>query len=192
MKKKLTIALLLVTISTASRLWLHQFLPGTPHIYITLAGSRQPIFMMDMFFVVAITSLLAGRYLGRIYALLVPLTSMLITDLLLGNTWIFIFTWSGLIVLGGAGFFSKKQSVSTFIGVSLIGVLFYDLWTNFGCWLGWYNHTPEGLLLCYTMAIPFMLWHVTSILMFLPISILPFENKITIKTIKQMVQRITT
>lgn len=190
MKRKLAVAVLLVVISVAARLWLHKFLPATPHIYITLAGTRQPIFMMDMFFVVAVTSLLAGRYLGRIYALLVPFISMFITDLLIGNTWIFIFTWSGLILMGSVGVLSKKQSIPRFIGLSLTGILCYDLWTNFGCWLGWYNHTPEGLLLCYTMAIPFMFWHVISTVVLLPICTLPFEKSTRLRNVKPKVKQI--
>ncbi|MDH7507388.1 MAG: hypothetical protein QHH15_06370, partial [Candidatus Thermoplasmatota archaeon] len=74
-----------------------------------------------------------------------------------------------------------------------------DLWTNFGTWLGgWgYSYTWEGLALCYTKAIPFMLWHLLSttiamILVIVPIIYLK-EQKITLPEFKitQIEKKIT-
>ena len=68
---------------------------------------------------------------------------------------------------------------------SFVGILIYDLWTNFGTFLGgWYTHTWEGLVLCYTNALPFMLWHLLSTTIAMTLVIVPIvylkENKITL------------
>ena len=176
MRKKALIAASLIFIGVAARLWLYKFLPSTPHIYITLAGIKQPLFMMDMFFVIAAISLIGGRYLGGYFSILIPLSIMAITDLLIGNTMIFLFTWSGFALLGSIGYLSRTKNVFHFFGYSAAGVIAYDLWTNFGCWIGWYSHDINGLLLCYTLAIPFMLWHLMATMAILPLFVAPFEK----------------
>jgi len=184
MKKKLLIALTLLFIGIASRLWLYNFLPSTPHIYITLAGIKQPIFMMDIFFVIAAISLVAGRYLGSYFSFLLPLSIMAVTDIIIGNSMIFLFTWSGFTLMGSIGYASRQRKMLSFFGFSIIAVIAYDLWTNFGCWLGWYSHDLNGLLLCYTLAIPFMLWHLVSTLAILPLFSLPFEKANVVTNVK--------
>ncbi len=176
MKKKLLIAGILLFIGIAARLWLYNFLPSAPHIYITLAGAKQPIFMMDVFFVIAAISLVAGRYLGSYFSFLLPLSIMAVTDIIIGNSMIFLFTWSGFAIMGSIGYASKRKSMLQFFGFSILAVVAYDLWTNFGCWLGWYSHDLNGLMLCYTLAIPFMLWHLVSTLAILPLFAIPFEK----------------
>ncbi len=130
---------------------------------------------------------------------------MIITDLVIGNNWILLFTWSGFAILGLFGYFLKRKKSLTvrhiprILGVGIAGILIYDIWTNFGTFLGgWYSHTWEGFVLCYTNALPFMFWHLLSttiamILVIVPIvyikehkvalpefQIKPFENKISI------------
>ncbi|HDO19252.1 MAG TPA: hypothetical protein ENG74_00840 [Thermoplasmatales archaeon] len=167
-KRKLSLALSLVIIGVVGRISFREFLPDAPHLYITLNGITLPILMMDMFFVVAIVSILSGILLGKRYAFAVPLATMLITDMYYGNNYILLFTWSGFVMIGLIGYLSGRRNplslknIPTFFGAGIAGVLLYDLWTNFGCWLGWYPHTVEGLLLCYTLAIPFTLWHLLS------------------------------
>ena len=176
MRKKLFISTLLISFGVISRIWLYKFLPSTPHIYITLAGVRQPLFMMDVFFIVAGISLIAGRYLGNLYTFLIPISIMAITDILIGNNMIFLFTWSGFVFMGITGYLCHKKSIFQFFGFGLISVIIYDLWTNFGCWIGWYEHTIEGIILCYTVAIPFMLWHLISTAIILPLFSIPMEK----------------
>lgn len=54
--QQIIIALSLIVIGVTGRIFLRDLLPHTPHIYITLNGITQPVFMMDMFFIVAIIS----------------------------------------------------------------------------------------------------------------------------------------
>jgi len=178
-KERLIGAVILVIAGVAGRIYLRDFLPDTPSWYITINGVTQPVFMMDLFFVVATVSLLSGLLLGGYYAFVVPLSTMIITDLYYGNNYIFLFTWSGFVMLGFLGFLLATRTKLSFrklpllFGVGIGGVLLYDLWTNLGCWLGWYPHTLDGLLLCYTVAIPFTLWHLLSATVALSMVILP-------------------
>ena len=139
----------------------------------------QPMFMMDLFFIVAIIALLSGLLLGSYYAFIVPISVILITDIILGNDYIFLFTWSGFAMIGLVGYILKAKNkftikkTPTIFGAGIGSVLLYDLWTNFGCWLGWYPHTVAGLSTCYTVALPFMLWHVLSTTIAIGLVVIP-------------------
>lgn len=167
-KNRIFCASLLIFIGVIGRITLNDLLPKVPSWSITINGITQPLFMMDLFFVIAIVSLISGLILGGYFIFIVPISIMIITDLYYGNTYIFLFTWSGFIIIGILGYLLKsKQMLSlkkfpTILGVGIGGVLLYDLWTNFGWWLGWYPHTFNGLITCYTFAVPFILWHLLS------------------------------
>ena len=186
--QKIFTASILIFLGVVGRLTFTKFLPSSPSIYITVNGITQPMFMMDLFFIIAIVTILAGLLLKGYYVFLVPLSIMLITDIILGNSYIFIFTWSGFALIGLIFYILKiKNKITTrrtpLIFVAGIGsVLLYDLWTNFGCWLGWYPHNLSGLYLCYTLAIPFTLWHLLSTTIAITIIVLPIlylkEHKI--------------
>ena len=95
---RIMLAVFLITIGSIIRILLHNNLPGSPSIYITLNGITQPMFMLDLFFIVAIISLVSGIILGGYYTFIVPISVMIITDFVIGNNWIAIFTWSGFAV----------------------------------------------------------------------------------------------
>ena len=178
-KNKIMIAFLLIAVGILGRLFLFKMLPNTPEIYLTINGVTQHMFMLDLFFVIAVISILSGLLLGGYYTLMVPLTAMIISDLIIGNTYILLFTWSGFALLGLIGYILKSKNcltmkkIPTILGASIGGILLYDLWTNFGCWLGWYPKTLSGLGLCYTSALPFTLWHLLSTTLALTIVIIP-------------------
>ena len=171
---KLFIGLGLIITGVVSRIWLRGYLPAAPHFYIHLAGATYPIFMIDMFFAIAILSLIAGRYLGK-YGFTVPLSIMAITDLYFGGGAILLFTWTGFIMISFMGYATRRKQFTTYFGFGILSVIAYDIWTNFGSWLAWYPHNLNGLALCYTVAIPFMLWHLLSTMVALPIASAPFE-----------------
>ena len=190
-KNRLMIAIFLITIGSIIRVLLHNNLPGSPSIYITINGITQPMFMLDLFFVVALISLISGLLLGGYYTFIVPISIMIITDLILGNNWILLFTWSGFAIIGLIGYLLKTKKNLTVIhiprifGVGIGAILLYDIWTNFGTWLGgWYSHTWEGLALCYIKALPFMFWHLLSTTIAMTLVIVPIvylkEHKFTI------------
>lgn len=176
---KIFTASLLIVLGVVGRLTFTKFLPSSPSIYITVNGITQPMFMMDLFFIIAIVTILAGLLLKGYYVFLVPLSIMLITDIILGNSYIFIFTWSGFVLIGLIFYFLKiKNKITTrrtplIFGAGIGSVILYDMWTNFGCWLGWYPHNISGLTLCYTLAIPFTLWHLLSTTISIAVIVVP-------------------
>ncbi|MEA2054849.1 MAG: DUF6580 family putative transport protein [Candidatus Thermoplasmatota archaeon] len=173
--KRWLTALSLIFFGVAGRIFLRNLLPNTPHIYMTINGITQPVFMMDMFFIVAAVSLFSGLLLGGYYSFIVPLSVMLITDFYYGNDYIFLFTWSGFAFIGLLGYLTNKgvPSVAKIAGIGLGSVLAYDLWTNFGCWLGWYPHTLNGMVTCFILALPFTLWHLLSTVLFVTVLSIP-------------------
>ena len=187
------LAVLLISMGVLGRILLSDFLPALPQYSFTLNGITQPVFMADMFFIVAAIALLSGVLLGGYYTLIVPLGILFITDLYYGNTSIFLFTWSGFVLLGLLGYSAKKRaplsmkSLPLVMGLGIGGVLLYDLWTNFGCWLMWYPPTLTGLINCYILALPFTVWHLLSTLLVLPLIYLAV---VAIKTLKGTVSHI--
>ena len=165
---KIFTASILILLGVVGRLTLTKFLPSSPSIYLTINGITQPMFMMDLFFVIAIVSILAGILLKGYYVLLVPIAVMTITDIIIGNSFIFVFTWSGFVLIGLIFYALKSKNKITIqrtpmiFGAGIGSVLIYDLWTNFGCWLGWYPQNLAGLSTCYMVSIPFTLWHLLS------------------------------
>ena len=176
---KIFIASALIIIGVIGRLAFLEFLPSSPSIYLTLNGITQPMFMMDLFFLIAIICILSGLLLKSYFVFLVPLSIMLVTDIIIGNNFIFLFTWSGFAMIGLVSYILKSknkfkiQKTPLIFGASIGSVLLYDLWTNLGCWLGWYPNTIEGLTLCFTNALPFTLWHLLSTTIALTVIVLP-------------------
>lgn len=133
---------------------------------------------------VAVVSMLAGCILGGVYAFFIPLGVMFATDLcymylrgqglnLPGWQSIFIFTWSGFVMMALIGRLLKneKRKVSLkffglFTGFGILGTLLYDVWTAFGCWLLFHPHTLSSLLFVYILQIPFTIQHLFSTLLF--------------------------
>ena len=187
----LVIAFLLIFTGVIGRLTLSKLLPSSPSVYLTLNGITQPMFMMDLFFIIAIISIISGILLKSYYVFFIPLSIMLITDIIIGNNAIFLFTWTGFVFIGLTAYILKTknkftlQNTPLIFGTGIGSVLIYDLWTNFGCWLGWYPHNLSGLSLCYTLALPFTLWHILSVTIAIGAVVLPivyFKEKKIIKT----------
>ena len=129
---------------------------------------------------IMVVTFIAGVYIRQWYALLVPLTALFISDLVMGNlamtssfSRILIFTYTGFLFLAlvsrhyRTSFRQNASSINwaSVTNTSMFGILFvlvFDMWTNVGAYLLMYPHTLDGLFLCYTMAIPFMLSHLVS------------------------------
>ena len=117
--------------------------------------------------VVAI-ALFGGFYLNKKYAILVPLSLMVITDLFLGLHNVILFTWGSVVLISVLGIIQKKRkSALTIAGSSLISAVAFFIITNFGVWLaGWYTYTFEGFITCYVRAIPFFRHMLSSTLLY--------------------------
>lgn len=97
-------------------------------------------------------ALFSGVYFtNRNYAFMIPLMAMFLSDIFLGFSWITLFVYGSFILVSYIGYTSKKIKITTIL---LSSVSFFII-TNFGVWLIGYPKTVDGLMQCYTLAIPF-------------------------------------
>ena len=94
----------------------------------------------------------------KIYSFLIPLVAMVLSDLFLGfhSSMIIVYLAICLNVLIGVYF--VNISYLKIISSLAIGSLVFFIITNFSVWAltGMYPYNLEGLLACYTMALPFL------------------------------------
>ncbi len=108
---------------------------------------------------VAAAALLAGAVLPKKWALAVPLLGMLFSDLLIGfyHWQVMLAVYGSFAVIGLMGAYLKKFSTVKLVGFSLASSTLFFLVTNLAVWAAgdWYPKTLEGLMMAYTLAIPF-------------------------------------
>jgi len=105
-------------------------------------------------------AMFGGLYLPRRYALVGPLVAMFVSDIFLGfyHPATMASVYLGFIVMTGIGLaVRKKKKITTVLGGTILGSIFFYLITNFSVWIfgGMYAHTLSGLAQCYYMALPF-------------------------------------
>lgn len=112
---------------------------------------------------VTMATVLAAVWLPRRFALIVPLTAIIVSDLIIGNSPILYFTWSAWAIIGLSAILIRrfrerpKALLLAGLGGALASSLFFFAYTNFGVWLigGLYPHTLTGLFQSYVMGLPF-------------------------------------
>ncbi len=92
----------------------------------------------------------------------IPLLILFLSDLMIGISLINLFVYLGFITVVLLG--SKIKSIK-FGNILLASIIFFLL-SNFGVWILGYPKNFEGLLLCYTMAIPFFGYSIAGDLFF--------------------------
>lgn len=127
---------------------------------------------------VTMAMIISSFYLGRNWSLWLVFLIMAASDLFIGTTSIFLFTWSGFLI--PTVFISQKLK-SMFAG-TIIGLgsnLFFYIWTNFGVWLldswGMYSRDLAGLTMSYINGLPFLKLQLLSTLLFVPLGLLVVE-----------------
>ena len=133
-------------------------------IFITLAATRfiphPPNFTSLMALSFYVPAFLGIRYLP------IVLISFAITDLIIGFHSVTLFTWGSVALIGLISRNFVKNISSRILG-SLLGACIFFIITNFGIWsLGYYGYNLNGLLTCYTLAIPFFAYSLISTLFF--------------------------
>ena len=79
----------------------------------------------------------------------------MITDFFIGFHSVTLFTWGSVFVIGILSKFFLSSMITRISG-ALLGACLFFIITNFGVWsLGSYGYTFGGLLMCFTLAIPF-------------------------------------
>ena len=91
------------------------------------------------------------NFKNKKFAFLIPILILFISDLFIGISLINLFVYSGFLLIVQLG--SKISSIR-FLNIILASLIFFII-SNFGVWIIGYPKTIDGLILCYTMAIPF-------------------------------------
>lgn len=113
----------------------------------------------------------AAYFSNRILAIILPLASLWISDVVINNTLYadyyngFTLFNSGMIWIYGTialtsfiGMFTLKNvNVKTVLGSSILASILFFVITNFVCWPGnmAYSQNFDGLMVCYAAGIPF-------------------------------------
>ena len=92
-----------------------------------------------------------ASFRNKWYSIVFPLIAMLLSDMVLGFSTISLWVYSAFILITMFSWMTKELKW-TFV---LISSLIFFIVSNFGVWVLSYPHTIEGLITCYTMAIPF-------------------------------------
>ena len=136
-KNKIIISLVLISFGIACRL--------LPH-----AWNFTPI---------AAIALFAGAYMGRGYAVGLPIATMLIGDMFLGfySPPMMIVVYASYALIGLFGVMLSKHKFGAAIAGGILASVVFFLATNWAVWQfsPWYAKDLNGLLQCYTLALPF-------------------------------------
>ncbi len=151
---------------------------GTIGRYVLFGMGVQPF---PNFEVIMVVTFLAVMLIRSPLALIVPLISMIGSDLLIGNpifvgdqmNRIVLFTYSGFAIIGLINLLNKDRlwrnlgqfrlkSLGLVAGLGIGSVLLYDIWTNMGWWYLMYPHDASSLIMVYTAGLPFMVYHLIS------------------------------
>lgn len=111
--------------------------------------------------------------------------SLFISDLLIGNTDIFIFTWSGFFAIFALGLIVKSSFVQKLLSslnkyvknvllafnFAIVSTFLFFFWTNFGVVLttNMYAKSLEGLFNSYVNALPFLYNQLLANIVLLPL-----------------------
>ena len=131
-------------------------------IFLALAASRfiphPPNFTSFLALSFYVPALLGLRFIP------VLIISFVITDYFIGLHSLTFFTWGSVLIIGLVSEFFKKKMSKRIVG-SLFGAFIFFFITNFGVWLtDMYPNNIDGLIACYTLAIPFFAYTLTSTL----------------------------
>ena len=151
---------------------------GTLGRYVLFGMGVQPF---PNFEVIMVTTFLAVMLLRPTIAFIVPLVSMIASDILIGNpifigsqmNRIVLFTYSGFAIIALINIFNKGRLEKAFgtikmktlglaAGLGVGFVLLYDVWTNIGWWYLMYPHDGASLAAVFTAGAPFMVYHMIS------------------------------
>jgi len=119
---------------------------------------------------VAAMALLGGMYMGRRYALWVPLAVLVATDLVLNARmgypliyWPRVFDYTAFLLIGLLGLWTRERKVGTKVSAAIATPFLFFFISNFAVWLfgtditsAPYAKTLPGLMDCYAAGLPFL------------------------------------
>ena len=92
-----------------------------------------------------------ASFRNKWFSIVFPLMAMVLSDIVLGFSTISLWAYSAFILITMFSWVVKELKWTSV----LISSLIFFIVSNFGVWVLSYPHTIEGLITCYTMAIPF-------------------------------------
>lgn len=106
---------------------------------------------------IAAIALFSGTYLNKKYMFIIPVAAMLLSDFIIGFHSAMPWVYGSFILIGLMGIWLKSHmKIGYVIGTAFLSSILFFLITNFGVWTtGFYGYSINGLIECYTMAIPF-------------------------------------
>ncbi|MBD8077588.1 DUF6580 family putative transport protein [Cellulosimicrobium arenosum] len=112
------------------------------------------------------------------WAFVVPLAVTVVSDLVLGNTSIALFTWSAWLVIGLASYLVRDTHGWGRIGAGAAfgvgGSLWFFVWTNLGVWFQgrgtFYPAGWDGLMASYVAGLPFLRTMLVGNLVLVPLA----------------------
>lgn len=112
-------------------------------------------------------AILSAYYLKSKYSWVLALGAMLTADLFLGfYQWqVMLAVYGSYLAMWGLGRYAKTQETRWALApMTLLGSSLHFILTNFAVWAftGLYAKTMTGLLMAYTMAVPFFKWTVAG------------------------------
>lgn len=129
--------------------------------------------------------ILSAFFLGGKHSFWLTFLTVALSDRLIGNSKIFLFTWTGFLIPAVFASPILKSLYAKFhllhntkvlpLTLTLTGIsanLFFFIYTNLGVWLldswGMYTKDLPGLILCYVNGLPFLKNQIVSSLIFIP------------------------
>ncbi|MEZ4905244.1 MAG: DUF6580 family putative transport protein [Spirosomataceae bacterium] len=97
-----------------------------------------------------------ARFDKKVYAFLIPIAAMLLSDAIIGKPFAPTYICFVFITLFGL-LFLKKVNFGRVVVASLVSSIFFFIITNFFVWVGssFYPQTIQGLLACYGAGLAF-------------------------------------
>ena len=100
-------------------------------------------------------ALISGLYIKNRFIILIPISIMLISDLLIGSHITAPWIYFSIALICLIGYLIKNNTANVILYSILSSILFFVI-SNFGVWFtGGYTYSLEGLIACYIAAIPF-------------------------------------
>lgn len=133
-------------------------------IFLTLAASRfiphPPNFTSLIALSFYVPALMGRKFIPAV------MISFFLTDIFIGFHSVTFFTWGSVAIIGILSRHFINSTVSRISG-ALSGAIIFFILTNLGVWLmGSYGYTLNGLLTCFTLALPFFGYTILSTLLF--------------------------
>ena len=137
MKNKIFLQYCLILLSSIGALIFFRFLPHPPNFTPVIAMA----FYLPIFF--------------GMWCIPFVLLAFAITDFFIGFHSLLVWTWGSLALISLTSKFSN--SILSRLFLSFVGAIIFYIISNFGVWFSGslYQHSIEGLIQCYIMALPF-------------------------------------